>query len=373
MKITILSTAFPFRGGISNFTSLLYKELNKQHDVKVVTFKRQYPAIFFPGSSQLEDGDTPAKIPTEQLVDSVNPLNWIYTGKKIKNDNPDLLIISYFMPYFAPCFGTISRQVKKNRKTKILALCHNIIPHEKKIGDNLLTGFFFGPVDYFVVLSRKVQDDLLKLLPKAKNRILEHPVYSIFGEPVNKKSAKDHLNITAKNVILFFGFIRDYKGLDILFEAVSLLKDRLDIKLIVAGEFYSNEQRYHDLIRELNIEEQIILRTRFIPASDVKYYFSACDAVILPYRDATQSGIVQVAMNFRKPVIATNVGGLGEIVIDNKTGFIVDKEKPQTLADSIERFYTGKKEAEFVTNIINVTEKYSWNRFVDGMLELIKE
>lgn len=373
MKITILSTAFPYRGGISNFTSLLYTELKKKHDVSVITFKRQYPSLLFPGSSQFEEGDTPARIPTSQIVDSINPINWISIGRRIKSEQPDLLILTYFLPFFAPCFGTITKIVKRNKKTRILALCHNIIPHEKKTGDNLLTGYLFKTVDYFIVLSKKVQSDLLRIKPGAKNKILPHPVYSIFGEPVEKKAAKKHLGITDENVLLFFGFIRDYKGLDTLFEAVSRLKNKIKLKLIVAGEFYSNEAKYKNLIKSLGIEEQLLLRTDFIPSSEVKYYFSAADAVILPYRNATQSGIVQIAMNFRKPVIAANVGGLGEVISDNNTGYIVEKENPDSLAEAIEKFYTGKKEKEFINKIEKEVEKYSWSNFVRGIEELIKE
>ena len=371
MKITILSTAYPYRGGISNFTGLLYKELIENNNVEVITFKRQYPSIFFPGKSQIEKGESPAIIPTQQLVDSINPMNWFWVGRMIKRDAPDLLILTYFLPFFAPCFGTISKIVKKNKKTKILAICHNIIPHEKKFGDVSLTRLFLRTVDYFIVLSKKVQNDLINLKPNAKNIFLPHPVYSVFGETVDKKTAKEYLNINEEKIILFFGFIRYYKGLDILFEAISLLKEKINLKLIVAGEFYSNEEKYKSIIERLRIEDHLLLFTDFIPTPEVKYYFSACDVVILPYRNATQSGIVQIAMNFEKPVIAANVGGLAEVVKNNKTGFIVEKENPEELADAIFRFYSENKEEEFIKNIENELEKYSWKRFVEGIMGLI--
>ncbi len=371
MKITILSTAYPLRGGIAHFNGLLFKELSKSHQVVVITFKRQYPSILFPGKSQMESGDTVEKIETRLLVDSMNPFNWMKVGKIIRNEAPDLLIYKYWMPFFAPCFGRISRIVKKNNKTKILVICDNVIPHERKPGDISLTKYFFKAVDYFILLSENVKEDLLKVKPGAKFKVLPHPIYSNFGERINKDEARKFLHLKDENLILFFGFIRDYKGLDVLFEAMKILKNKTDVKLIVAGEFYSNEEKYKKIINHLNIKDSLHLFTNFIPTSEVKYYFSASDAVILPYKDATQSGIVQIAMNFRKPVIATNVGGLGEVVIDGQTGFIVEKENPGQLSDAIEKFYNENKEESFVLNIEKELEKYSWEKFVDGIMETI--
>lgn len=369
MKIAILSTAYPLRGGIAHFIGLLYHQFKKNHTVKVYTFKRQYPAILFPGKSQFENEGTSEAIPAELVVDSINPFNWIKTGKKLKEELYDLLIFKYWMPFFAPCFGTISKIVKKNYKTKILVICDNVIPHERKPLDNLLTKYFFNYADYFVVLSESVKKDLLSLYPNAKYNLLPHPVYSNFGDLVEKAQAKSHLNITAEKVILFFGFIRDYKGLDTLLLAMSKLIDK-NIKLLIAGEFYSDKELYLKIINENNLTNSIILRTDFIPTSEVKYYFSGCDAVILPYKSATQSGIVQIAVNFQKPVIATNVGGLSEVIINNETGFIVEKDNPQLLADAIDKFYSENSEIDFSKNISKVAEKYSWQNFANGLLDL---
>ena len=369
MKITILSTAYPLRGGIAHFNGLLYRELRKENQVNVITFKRQYPSILFPGKSQLEKGDEVEKIPSVQLIDSVNPFNWLQAGFRLKKDAPDLLIFKYWLPFFAPCFGTISRIVKQNKKTAVLVICDNVLPHEKRPGDRILTGYFFKIVDYFILLSEKVKHDLLSLRPKAKYKILPHPIYSNFGDPVEKEEAKRKLNLTERNLILFFGFIRDYKGLDVLLKALSKVEvDQL--RLIVAGEFYSDKDKYLRLIDELGIKDKVYLFTDFIPTSDVKYYFSASDAVILPYKDATQSGIVQIAMNFRKPVIAADVGGLAEVVLDNQTGFIVPKDNPDFLANAINKFYQENKESEFINNIEREVEKYSWSKFVEGIKEL---
>lgn len=373
MKITILSTAYPLRGGIAHFNGLLYNELSKSNDVNVITFKRQYPSILFPGKSQTESGETVEAIPTEVLVDSINPLNWIKVGEKIKKDAPDLLIFKYWLPFFGPCFGTISKIAKKNHRTKVLVICDNVIPHEGRPGDRAFTKYFFNNADYFVLLSKKVQADLLSLFPRAKNKVLPHPVYSNFGLPVPKDEARRHLKIKDGKLILFFGFIRDYKGLDILMEAMALLKGKLDVKLMVAGEYYSNEEKYKNLTEKLNVSDSLLMFTDFIPTSEVKYYFCATDAVILPYRSATQSGIVQIAMNFSKPVIATNVGGLEEVVLEGKTGYIVEKEDPARLAEAILKFYTEGKEAEFEKNAANEIEKYSWSSFARGLLEFMEK
>ena len=369
MKITILSTAYPFRGGISNFNGLLFRELIKNNEVNVINFKRQYPALLFPGKSQIAEEDVVEKIPTEQKVDSINPLNWIRVGIQIKQDKPDLLVFRYWLPFFAPCFGTISGIVKKNKKTRILVICDNVLPHEKRPGDKVLTKYFLRKADYFIVLSDKVKDDLLSIKSNAKYRVLPHPVYSNFGLPVPKDEARRKLKLNDKNLILFFGFIRDYKGLDVLLKSMALLKHE-ETKLIVAGEFYSNSEFYLNLINELKIKDRVYLISDFIPSSDVKYYFSAADAVVLPYKDATQSGIVQIAMNFRKPIIATDVGGLGEVVLNNSTGFVVEKENPEALANAIRKFYNENRQNEFVENIEKELDKYSWHKFVNGMMEL---
>jgi glycosyltransferase involved in cell wall biosynthesis len=373
MKITILSAAYPYRGGIAHFTGLLYKELIKEHEVNVITFKRQYPGFLFPGSTQKEpENDKVQKIPTEQIVDSINPINWITSGIRINSIKPDLLIINFWLPFFGPSFGTISKIVKSNKKTKIVTICHNIIPHERKPGDRLFTKFFFKSTDSFVLLAKKLEEDLKILKIDARYKTLYHPVYSIFGEGIKKNEARELLKVEGEKVILFFGFIREYKGLDTLLEAFALIKDKLNLKLIIAGEFYSDEALYQELIDKLKIRENIYLFTRFIPSSEVRYYFSAADVVVLPYKNATQSGIVQIANNFNKPVIATDVGGLGEVVFENKTGFLVVKENPGKLADAILKYFNENKEEEFANNIKQEEDKFSWNNFVKGLMEAVK-
>ncbi|OGU35919.1 MAG: hypothetical protein A2068_14325 [Ignavibacteria bacterium GWB2_35_6b] len=372
MKITILSPSYPYRGGIANFTDLLFSELKKNHKIIIYNFKRLYPNFLFPGKTQYETNENINNITSFEVVDSINPLNWISIGNKIKNEKPDYLIIAFWLPFFAPCLGTISQIVKKNNFTKIITICHNVIPHEKRFGDIAFTKYLFNNCDKFVLLSSKVENDLQMIKPGAKFITLYHPVYSHFGDSVDKSDAKKFLNINDEKVILFFGLVRKYKGLDILLNALQLLKDKLKIKLIIAGEFYENEEKYITLIDELGLKENVKLYNEFIPTAEVKYYFSAADAVVLPYRDATQSGIVQVANNFLKPVIATNVGALPEVVENNATGYLVEKENPEKLAQAILKYYNENKEEEFSKNISERLEKISWKNFTNELINFIE-
>ena len=372
MKVLVVGPAYPYRGGIANFADLFVEQLMKENQVSVITFKRLYPSFLFPGKTQFQDSIDSKLIIAQRLIDSLNPLNWIKTANKIISQNPDVVIFSYWLPFIAPSYGKIAKLIKKKSKIKIIGLCHNVLPHESHIGDVTLTKYLFNSIDNFVILSNKVVDDLIRLKPGARYKILPHPIYSNFGKLVEKNEARNLLNLPVKQkLLLFFGFIRDYKGLDILLEAMKKLKDE-EIKLIIAGEFYSNEDKYKKIINDHKLNDKLYLFTKFIPTSEVKYYFSASDVVILPYRDATQSGIVQIAMNFRKPVIATNVGGLGEVVINNRTGYIVEKENPKALSETIDKFYSENKESEFIENISSEVEKYSWENFTNEILELIK-
>ena len=371
MKTVIVSPAYPLRGGIAHSAGLLYKELAKNHEVFLITFKRQYPNFLFPGKSQTESVEGTDRIPTEVILDSINPFSWNSTAKRIISIKPELVIFKHWLPFFAPCYGWIARKIKKSSTARLMAVCHNIIPHEKRIGDKILSKYFLKKMDYFIPLSDQVKRDLFLFVKNPLYKLLPLPVFSLFGDSVDKDEAKKFLKLSDKNILLFFGFIRDYKGLDVLIEAFSIVRKTVDVKLIVAGEFYEPEEKYLNLISKYKLEDSIILKKDFIPTTDVKYYFSASDAVVLPYKSATQSGIVQVAVNFCKPVIATNVGGIGEVIEDGKTGFVVEKENPEKLAQAIVRFYKEGKEKEFSLNMKSLKEKYSWQNFVKGMFELI--
>ncbi len=389
MKIIIVSTAFPLRGGIAHFNALLAQHLGKHHEVETITFKRQYPAFLFPGKTQQESGGEieSERIPAPQLIDSINPFNWISVANEIIKRKPDLLVFKYWLPFFGPCFGTIAKRVKKKTNAKVLFICDNIIPHERRLGDVVFTKYAFRAADYFIVQSKSVEHDLNKHFPNSTYRLVPHPVYENFGSPIPKEEARAALNIKQKNVLLFFGYVRRYKGADILIEAFKLLTSHYSPltthQLLVVGEFYDDEQKYRQQVKDLNLcakgasasggESYIRFVSDYVPNDEVAKYFCASDVVVLPYRSATQSGIVQIAYNFNKPVIATNVGGLSETVIHERTGFIVPPANPQALADAIIKFYDERKEDEFSRNVQEEKKKYSWEHFVNQIEEMVEK
>jgi glycosyltransferase involved in cell wall biosynthesis len=382
MKIVIVGTAYPLRGGIAHFNALLASHLGKHHQVQTVTFKRQYPKFLFPGKTQDEQGtasDQFEVLPAPQIVDSINPFNWISAARKISALKPDLIIFKYWMPFFGPCFGTIAKLVKRATGSKVLFICDNVIPHEHRLGDVAFTKYAFSQADYFIVLSDSVEQDLLSYFPKARYRKVAHPIYEIFGQSIVKNQAREKLGITTKNVALFFGYVRKYKGLMVLLDAIKEFRDNAvgtqnkdlsDITLLVVGEFYDDESKAREKVKELNIGDIVRFVSDYVPNDQVSTYFCASDVVVLPYLSATQSGIVQIAYNFDTPVIATNVGGLGEVVLDNKTGFIVESNNSAKLALAIKKFYVEKREEEFKSNIAIEKKKYSWETFVRAIEEL---
>jgi len=382
MKIVIVGTAYPMRGGIAQYNSLLFKYLSHDNDVKIFSFKKQYPEFLFPGKTQYETSEPAYKIPEEKniiAVNSVNPFNWFICAQKIRNENPDLLIFKYWLPFFAPCFFTIIFLVKLFRKTNALFICDNVIPHEKRFGDKFLTRLVFTVVDFFIVQSRAVENDLLRFNKKKKPHILTpHPLYNIFGESTGKEEAREVLsnefsvNTVGDKVILFFGYIRKYKGLNYIIDAMPAILKKIKVKLLIVGEFYDDEKPYRDRIQKLGIGEDVNIISDFIPDDKVRYFFSACDCLVLPYIDATQSGIVQISYFYDKPVIATNVGGLAEVVINERTGLITEPEDSSAIADAVIRFYEENLEYSFVENIKTEKAKYSWETFTNNLYELIK-
>ncbi len=368
MKIIIIGPVYPWRGGIAHHTALFSKYLIKKHDVSIVTFKRQYPKFLFPGKSQFDpDGNAP-EVPTMQWIDSINPFNWISVALKIRKIKPDLIIFAYSLPFFGPSYGIIAAITRAFSNTRIMFLCHNVIPHEYRPGNKVFTKFAFNFSDYFLVQSSSVEKDLLKIKPDARYSVSPHPVYEMFGDGLTKTAARKALNLSEKKTILYFGYIRPYKGLMVLFEAMKFLND---INLIVVGEFYDYKPKYINLVKELNLESRIKIVSDYVPNQMVSKYFSAADVVVLPYLSATQSGIAQIAYHFDKPVIATNVGGLAEIIVENKTGYIVPPDNPQLLARAIKNFYALNKELEFSENVRIEKKKYSWEYFVDNVEKLL--
>jgi D-inositol-3-phosphate glycosyltransferase len=368
LKIIIIGAAYPFRGGIAHHTGLLYRELTKRHEVRVVTFKRQYPALLFPGKTQIEPDKTNL-IPTEELIDSINPLNWIRVGTTIRKQKPELLVVTYSIPFFGPCYGTIVRIASRGTTTRVLFLCHNIIPHERRIGDRVFTRYALSAGNSFIVQSDSVEHDLLSLFPHAAYRKIPHPVYNMFGPPIEKIAARLRLKIASQRVCLFFGFIRKYKGLELLLNAMGLLKET-DIHLYVVGECYEDESEYRNQVRRLGIEQTVNLHFDYVPNEEVGLYFSAADVIILPYLSATQSGIAQIAYNFDRPVIATRVGGLAEVVVDGRTGIVVPPGNDHALADAIRQFFQSENTKHYVDNVKIEKRKYTWEAMASAMEEL---
>ena len=376
MRVLIVGTAFPLRGGIAHYVSLLYATLKRRgHFVHVISFKRQYPKILFPGKTQEEAGETPIAIDSDVVIDSINPLSWVKAGKLAATYKPDLLIFKFWLPFFAPAYGMIARVAKRatrkqGKECKVMFIADNVIPHEHRPGDRMLTRYAFKAVDAFIVQSNAVKRDLLTVQPDAQYLELPHPVYEIFGERLQTRDARAQLGIPIDApAILFFGYIRKYKGLDILLRAMPKLLERLpELRLIVAGEFYGDRDEYEALVRSLNIPaKNLILATDYIPNDDVAKYFSASNVVVLPYRSATQSGIVQIAYNFDVPVIATDTGGLAEVVIDDVSGIIVAEPSETLIAEAVIRFFESHMEERLVAGVRSEKKKYSWDYFVEGI------
>lgn len=368
-SIVILGSAYPLRGGLAAYNERLARAYQAQGDtVKIITFSLQYPNFLFPGKTQYSDEPKPQDIDIEVMVNSINPFNWIKIGRKIKRLKPDLLIIKYWIPFMAPSLGTIARIARKNRKTKVVSILDNIIPHEKRPGDQLFSGYFANSVDGFVAMSKQVMDDL-DLFDKKKPRVFcPHPLYDHFGDLATKHEAMQNLGLDPSfGYLLFFGFIRDYKGLDLLLHAMADERIRkMKLKLLVAGEFYTDSKPYFDIIEKNRLADAVIMVSDFIPDSKVADYFNACDLVVQPYKDATQSGVTQIAYHFEKPILTTNVGGLAEIVPHGKVGFVVQPDALE-IADAIVRFYNEVKESEFIENIKTEKLKYSWEKMLEAV------
>jgi D-inositol-3-phosphate glycosyltransferase len=372
MKIIICGPAYPYRGGIAAYSDRLAREfIDSGDDTVIYTFTLQYPSFLFPGRTQYSDSQPPQGIKILRVLSSVNPFSWIATGRKIRRMSPDILILRYWLPFMAPALGTVARIARRNRHTKVISIFDNVVPHEKRPGDILLTKFFVRSIDRALVMTKSVADDLKRFSPAMPVVINPHPLYDNYGEPVDRKEALIHLGLDpTKPYMLFFGFIRRYKGLDLLLEAMNRPEIKmLDINLIVAGEFYNEPEYYNNLIEKFSLSERVILHTHFISDSEVKYYFSAASLIVQPYRSATQSGVTQVGYHFNKPMLVTDVGGLAEIVPDGKCGYVVSPD-PEAIANAIIDFCANKKEHSFDDGIAKQKQLYSWSRLRKSLLEL---
>ncbi len=375
-KIVIIGPAHPLRGGLATFNQRLAKQfIDEGHDCSIYSFSLQYPSFLFPGKTQFTDEPAPENISIHTVINSVNPFNWLKIGNRLKKQRPDLIIVRFWLPFMGPALGTILRRVKKNKHTKIVCIADNVIPHEKRPGDKPFTRYFLKSCDAFITMSDKVMTDLRSFEKNKPAQLVSHPLYDNFGAILSKQEARQHLGLPEnEKIILFFGFIRKYKGLDLLLEAMSVLKNSKSggekVKLLVAGEFYEDEKPYKEQVEKLHIAGQLILRTDFIPDSEVKYYLCAADAVIQPYRNATQSGVTPLAYHFEKPMVVTNVGGLPALVPDKKVGLVVEPT-PEAIAGGIEQFYqTG--EGYFIPHLRIEKEKYSWTNLVAAIMKLAK-
>lgn len=370
LNIVILGPAHPFRGGgITTFNERLAKELQTEgHQVLILNFTVQYPGFLFPGKTQYTTEPASPGINIVRKLHAMNPINWLRTGNFLRKQKPDLILVRYWLPLMAPAFGTVLRRVKKNKHTRIIAITDNVNPHEKRIGDQLFTRYFAGAVDGFVCMSDNVLKDLKPFLHGQPAIKVNHPLYDNFGTASNKNEARNKLGIaTGKPLLLFFGFIRKYKGLDILLHAIKALNDP-GVILLVAGEFYEDEQAYYKLVQSLGIDKQVIFHNEFIPNDAVKDYFSAADLVIQPYRNATQSGVTPLAYHFEKPMIVTNVGGLPDYVPDGRAGLVVEPE-PAAIAQAIKRFFEIGPD-HFIENIRLEKQKFSWPSFSRSLIQL---
>jgi glycosyltransferase involved in cell wall biosynthesis len=377
MNIIIIGPAWPLRGGLASFDQRLCRAFKEEgHACSIYSFSLQYPGFLFPGTTQYSSDPQPTGIEIHSVINSVNPINWMIIGNRLKKEAHDLIVVRYWLPFMGPALGTILRRVQRNRKTKIIAITDNVLPHEKRPGDSSFTKYFLGSCDAYITMSDSVMDDLRKFEKTKPAKLVIHPLYDNFGEIISKTSARKFLheklqiNISEEEkIILFFGFIRKYKGLDILLRAMAepVMKDS-GIRLLIAGEFYENQSLYQKLIDDLRIEKQLILKTDFIPDAEVRYYLCASDAVIQPYRHATQSGVTPLAYHFEKPMIVSNLGSFVEQVLHEQTGLVTEPE-PGALANAILRFYELGEEY-FIPHLRTEKKKYSWKNLVNTILGL---
>ncbi len=375
-KIILLSPAHPLRGGIAALSERLAQELqHTDNEVTIYSFSLQYPSWLFPGKTQYTDDPAPEGLNIRTLIHSMNPVNWCQVGALIHRERPDVLLIRYWLPFMAPCLGTIARLAKKNRYTKVITIADNILPHERRPGDRLFTRYLVRASDAFVVMSRSVATDLQQFTNSKPVAYTPHPIYDNYGELIEQEAAKAFLKLSQNTkYLLFFGFIRHYKGLDLLLQAMSDERIRqLNVKLLVAGEFYENAAIYHQLIEDYHLSQQVILHTHFIPNERVKYYFGAADLVVQPYRSATQSGISQIAYHFEKPMVVTNVGGLPEIVAHGKSGYVVEVQA-SAIAEAIVDFFSHANRAdELQAGVRAGKQQFDWSNMIQVISDLYKK
>lgn len=375
-KLVLVGPIYPYKGGISHYTGMMYNALNDRFDVTMVSYKMQYPKLLY-RKEQRDYGNDRFKIAdTKYWINTVNPFNWIFSARKIRKEKPDLVLFQWWHPYFAPCYWVMEKMLK--RKTKIMFLCHNVFPHERFPMDRFLTKRVLNNGNYFIVQSSMDYNDLKSIKPDSIAKQTVHPTYNAFKiKDMSKEEARLELNIkNDEKVLLFFGFIREYKGLKHLINAMPEIKKQLsNVKLLVVGDFDSeaDKEKYLKQIRDRQVEDVVNIYDGYIPDKEVEKFFASSDLVVLPYESATQSGIVQIAYGFQKPCIVTNVGGLPEVVVDGKTGYVVEPQNYEELAKAVIEYFNEDKEEEFSINVKGEEYKYSWDRLVEVVEELTEK
>jgi D-inositol-3-phosphate glycosyltransferase len=372
MKITLLGPAFPYRGGPATFNDRLALQFSAEgQSVDIVTFSLQYPGFLFPGKTQYSFGSAPPGIKIERRLNSINPLNWLLTGRRIKKSKPDILLIRFWLPFLGPSLGSVARIVKSNRHTKVICIFDNVVPHEKRPGDYSLTKYFIGSIDGAIAMSQTVLDDLKSFRKNIPVKLSPHPLFDNYGAKADRIEAIKKLNLDQEySYLLFFGFIRAYKGLDLLIEAFAdpRLKNK-KLKLIIAGEFYEDDKPYRELIKRHSLDNKIRLFDRFIKDEEVSLFFSVADLVVQPYKTATQSGVTQIAYHFEKPMLVTDVGGLSEIVTAGKCGYVVKPESGY-IADAILDYFENSRKILFTEGVKQEKAKFSWDKMTASIIEV---
>lgn len=369
-NLVIIGPAWPLRGGLAAFDEKLATTFTQKGIISTIeTFSLQYPQILFPGKTQYREEPAPNNITINISINSINPINWIWVGLKLKKAKPSLIIVRYWIPFLAPCLGTICRIARWNKHTKVIAIVDNMIPHEKRMGDTFFTKYLAHSVDGFLTMSEKVKKDVLQFSTKPII-ISPHPIFDHFGTPIDQEVAKKNLGFDKETkLILFFGFIRKYKGLDLLLKAMASDSIKaLGIELMIVGEFYEDATPYHELIVSLGIKNRVHIKEGFIADSEVKQYVSSVDFIIQPYRNATQSGVTPLAYHFEKPMLVTNVGGLADTVPNHQVGEVVEPN-PEAIAEGIVTLYNHGA-AHYLPKIRIEKQKYTWEQMADNFLHL---
>ncbi|MCF7825781.1 MAG: glycosyltransferase [Candidatus Marinimicrobia bacterium] len=369
MRLSLISVGPPYRGGISDLSALLFEELSKEHQVQFINYKRQYPAFLFPGKTEYKVGDLASDFQSKRTIDSLNPWTWLQAVNQIKAFRSEWVIFRYWNPFFAPLIAYMAKKLRRS-SIKVAVLVDNLLPHEESIIDSWMARRILSRADHIITMSKSVSADVQALRPGLSTSTLFHPLYEIYHAQQSKAEARASLNLPDHPIVLYFGLIRPYKGLDILIRGLGSIKHELDdYTALILGEAYEDSQKYVDLIKSEGISSYTIFRNEFISDSELPLYFAAADVLVLPYRTATQSGIVGIALQMDRPVIATNVGGLGEYIIEGETGYLVEPENPEALGQAILRFFMEEDQERMTANIQATKSQYSTHSFCSRLIQ----